>query len=63
MKRNINKCPRCGRNHKGALIKRLSNHFEFTHWTLCPRTHQPILIHIDKDGHKVMKTLSPKGDA
>jgi hypothetical protein len=39
-------CVRCGEDHEGIEPKRFKNPCgEWTHWTMCPVTNEPILIY------------------
>ena len=38
-------CPRCTETHEDITFKPLTSPTtDFTHWTLCPRTAQPIMM-------------------
>jgi len=42
---SIARCARCGQNHKNLIFKRFeSPPDEWTHWALCPKTGEPILM-------------------
>lgn len=44
-------CTRCGQDHEEILCNPLTNPpEEFTHYAICPRTHEPILITIELVG-------------
>jgi hypothetical protein len=46
-------CPRCGAEHRELPIKKLSKptYDEFTHWSVCPATGDPVLFSF-KSGQK-----------
>lgn len=47
---DLKKCSRCGGKHENIVFERLTNPItmnvekEFTHYTLCPETHEPLLL-------------------
>lgn len=45
--KNLKNCARCGHDHELLWASLLDNPPDsFTHWTLCPIVHQPILFRI-----------------
>jgi hypothetical protein len=48
----IEKCARCGKNHRRILYKKFKRavqaNVEYTHWGLCPRTKEPILMRFEE---------------
>jgi hypothetical protein len=49
----VNGCARCGKNHKTLLFKPfaypvlLESVLMFTHWAMCPRRKEPLLMRIE----------------
>ena len=46
----LSSCPRCGKRHKNLKFKvftKMPDAAPLTHWALCPRTKQPILMYHD----------------
>ena len=40
----VTKCTRCGEDHDNLIFSRLRNGGDFTHWTMCPKELQPIVL-------------------
>lgn len=41
----INNCARCGGNHHKVYFREFYRpHNEWTHWGLCPKTNEPIML-------------------
>lgn len=46
----LNNCARCGDNHKSICFYKFDNPVnDFTYWTMCPATNEPILLKIEED--------------
>lgn len=41
---DVGNCARCGEDHKHLQMSVLSGHSLYTHFTMCPKSCQPILI-------------------
>lgn len=46
---SIDGCARCGKYHRSVVCNTFTNVIEdpggdFTHWTMCPVTHEPLLL-------------------
>ena len=48
----VNKCVRCGKNHRVHFKPFKKKGATFTHWGECPNTNEPILMFISKLGEK-----------
>lgn len=50
LRTDIKNCARCGGIHDNLpFIKLIRSQNEWTHWSPCPNTHQPIMMAIEKE--------------
>jgi hypothetical protein len=43
----VDTCPRCEGEHPGLMFQPFGAEAEFTHWVLCPTSHEPILMNVE----------------
>jgi hypothetical protein len=62
----VKTCARCGGNHREILFRKFKQPIQadkvWTHWGICPKTHEPILMLFSKDSTMTISSKVKKGE-